>query len=182
MHCRARGGGRVLGRHSADPRADLVTVSLSADPRIRDDVSEPAVLLTHVVLAPGVVQAWNSIGTCTRLLAALGPGRAMLVRLVDDAGREFDDPRSQSVHMIADVFAITLWQPGGLVFPPKGGGKPGGERSRRPRTPRIAADAASQAGRNRVDVRRVEFGLAPVRNVSREPIFMSFLDSKSHWI
>jgi hypothetical protein len=139
------------------------------------------VLLTRIVLAPSV-EAGNSIGTGARLLPALGPGRAKLVRLVVDAGREMDDPASQTIEMPAEVCAFTFWPPGGPVFPPKGGSKPGGERSRRPRTPRIAADAASQAGRNRFDVRRVEFGLAPVRNVSREPIFMSFLDSKSHWI
>jgi len=93
-------------------------LQMSSYHHIKDAAKYPAVMLVHGVNDTRV-DVWQSAKFASRLAAAQGAGKPVLMRLDYDLGHGGGGTRSQQQAQTADIWSFFLWQFGVPEFQPK---------------------------------------------------------------
>ncbi len=93
-------------------------LQMSSYHHVKDAVKYPAVMLVHGVNDTRV-EVWQSAKFASRLAAAQGEGKPVLMRLDYELGHGGGATRSQQQAQTADIWSFFLWQFGVPEFQPK---------------------------------------------------------------
>jgi prolyl oligopeptidase len=95
----------------ANPQEFAALLEMSTYHHIRAGAPYPAVLLVHGMNDPRV-DAWHTLKTGARLLAANRDGAPVLLRLDTNDGHGVGRSASQGVEQLADIYGFLLWRLG----------------------------------------------------------------------
>jgi prolyl oligopeptidase len=101
----------------ADESQFRALLAMSSYHHVRDETDYPAVLLVHGVNDIRV-DVWQSAKFASRLAAATGQRRPVLMRLDYESGHGQGSTREQLLERTGDIFAFLLWQFGVEGFQP----------------------------------------------------------------